>query len=104
MRPYILQSLIIISVLLTGCTTNTSTTITDERPSISIIDAKSGDKLYLDERLVGDADNYNGEPSALFVESGRHEIMVISKSGKILMSESIYVTNGQTRELSIGAH
>jgi|GEM_PF-3927069 len=101
-NKFAISTLLVISMLLVGCATNTSSTITDERPGVAIDGAKGGDKLYIDDVLMGDAKDFNGSPTVLFVESGRHEVTVISKTGAILVSESIYVTKGQIRKLSIG--
>jgi hypothetical protein len=102
-NKFAIGTLLAISLLLVGCSTNTSTTITDDRPGVAIIGAQSGDKLYVDKVLMGDAKDYNANPDVLIVEPGRHEVMVISKSGAVLLSESVYVTKGQIRELAIGA-
>jgi hypothetical protein len=102
-NKFAISTLLVISMLLVGCSTNTSSIITDERPGVSIVGAESGDKLYIDNVLMGNAKDFNGDPKVLFVESGRHDVMVISKTGAILLSENIYVTKGQIRQLSLGA-
>jgi hypothetical protein len=88
---------------LTGCYTNTSSTISDERPSIAFIGGQSGDSVYVNGIEMGDASEYDADPKVLFVEAGRNLVEVKSKKGSMILSTSVMLDKGQIRKFSLGS-
>lgn len=86
-----------------GCYTNTSSTIVDERPAIAFVGGQAGDSVLVNGLEMGDASIYDGDPKVLYVESGRHLIEVKTAKGRTLLSTNVMLDKGQVRKFSLGA-
>jgi len=71
-----------------------------ERPALVIKGANASAQLYLDGLLIGSAAKYNGKPKKLLVETGAHKLRVVD-NGEVIHEQSILVTQGETKIISI---
>ena len=94
-----------IAVLLLGCAGSMPETRVisgSDRPALLINDAPAGASLFVDGLAMGDAQKYDGHPNTLRVESGVHQIEVRLGSS-VIHQEKVFVSNGETRPVTIGA-
>jgi hypothetical protein len=84
-------SLIMCLLLLVGCAMPTTRVQTvDDRPSISVHGAPRGAVLIVDGLSMGRADQYDGAPQILRLESGTHEIQIV-KDDTVVFAERIFL-------------
>jgi len=63
--------------LFAGCSMpNTVVRTVDDRPTLAIKGAPAGAILYVDNISMGDAGQYDGDPTILTVEPGTHVVRV----------------------------
>lgn len=83
--------LMVLSVSL-GCSLPTTSVKTvDNRPSIEILNAPEGARLFVDNVNMGPVDKYNGDPNVLLLEPGTHMITVKSQGGAVLYSQKAFL-------------
>jgi hypothetical protein len=66
----------------------------DSRPVLAIKNAPENSTLFIDDLLVGNANDYNGSPRVLLVEPGTHKIIIRTHTGDSIHSQSIFVESG----------
>ncbi len=95
--------IILSAALLQGCSYPDAAQIEqkDNRPAIGISGAPSGAMLYVDGLEMGLANQWDGKKTVLLVESGTHLVEVKSASGKVLHSETIFLSGSTTKVLSL---
>ena len=101
---YLCAGLIILSAaLLQGCSYPDVAKIEqkDSRPAIGVSGALEGATLYVDGLKMGMASQYDGEENVLLVESGKHLIEVKTADGKVLLSETLFLSSSTTKILTI---
>jgi hypothetical protein len=72
----------------------------DTRPSIAVNGAPATAVLEVDGIVHGNAEEFNGDPKVLLIESGTHTVRVLD-GDEVLLSQDIYVSNGETRVLTL---
>lgn len=72
----------------------------DERPALLIEGAPSGAILIVDGLVAGSVFGSNGQPQAIRVEPGTHEIQVLA-GGRALLAQRIYVTGNAIKTFAI---
>lgn len=70
------------------------------RPTIYIKGAVNGAELFVDGLKIGLAERYDGNPRVLVVEEGAH-IIEIRKGTLILHTEKTFVSNGESRMITV---
>ncbi|RKX40584.1 MAG: hypothetical protein DRP64_12435 [Verrucomicrobia bacterium] len=101
---YLYAGLIILSAgLLQGCTYPDAAKIEqkDSRPAIGVSGAPEGAALYVDGLKMGMASQFDGEENVLLIESGKHLIEVQAADGKVLLSETLFLSSSTTKILTI---
>ena len=101
---YLCAGLILLStVLLQGCHYPDAAKVEqkDSRPAIGVSGAPKGAMLYVDGLEMGLASQYDGEKNVLLIESGKHLIEVKATDGKVLLSETLFLSSSTTKVLSI---
>ena len=101
---YLCVGLIISSaVLLQGCTYPEPAQIEqkDSRPAIGVSGAPEGAALYVDGLRMGMASQYDGKENVLLVESGSHLVEVKAADGKVLLSETLFLSSSTTKVLTV---
>jgi hypothetical protein len=78
------------SFLLSCALPQTTVKTVQSRPSIAIKGAPYGAILYVDGKRIGKTSNYNGDPGALTILPGTHEIS-IQNNGKLIHQQTIFV-------------
>ena len=71
-----------------------------EQPSLSVRGAPAGAILYVDGLSVGDARQYDGNPSVLAVLEGVHQIEV-RQGASVLLRQKVMLASGETRALTV---
>jgi hypothetical protein len=93
--------LVILIILIAGCAyPTTSTRTVDDRPSIAIQGAPRGAMLFVDGLNMGEAQQYNGKPKALLLETGTHVVEVRDQE-RTFLSEKVFLGSGTTKALSV---
>jgi len=93
--------LVLTVVWVTGCTyPNSKVTRAENRPALAIEGAPVGSVLEVDGINHGDASVFNGDPTTLLIESCSHKVRVLHGTN-VLLSQDIYVSNGETRILTL---
>ena len=79
--------------LLVGCGSMPETRIqtADSRPRLAIQGAPANSLLYVDELMVGQANDYNGTPNVLIILPGTHKISIKTLSGQSIHDQTIFV-------------
>jgi len=72
----------------------------DERPSIAVEGAPETAVLEVDGIVHGNAEDFNGDPKVLLIESGTHTVRVLD-GDEVLLSQEVYVSSGETRVLTL---
>ena len=101
---YLCVGLIILSAaLLQGCSYPGAAKIEqkDSRPAIGVSGAPEGATLYVDGLRMGMASQYNGAKNVLLVENGKHLVEVKAADGKVLLSETLFLSGSTTKILTI---
>ena len=101
---YLCAGLIILStVLLQGCHYPDAAKVEqkDTRPAIGISGAPKGAMLYVDGLEMGAANQFDGKENVLLIESGKHLIEVKAANGKVLLSETLFLSSSTTKILTI---
>jgi len=101
---FLCAGLIILStVILQGCTYPDAAKIEqkDSRPAIGVNGAPKGAILFVDGLEMGKAIQFDGSKNVLLVESGKHLIEVKSTDGKVLLSETLFLSSSTTKILAI---
>lgn len=86
--------LILVFFLLTaGCISMPETRVetTDSRPQIVIKGAPQNSILLVDGLRMGMANDYNGNPHVLRIESGTHVISIVSETGSLLHKQKVFL-------------
>lgn len=76
-------------------------TNSDSRPAIAIVGASGSDVLILDGKVMGSADDFNGEPNTLEVSSGTHVLQVKGKMGQMIHEEKFFI-DSNLRTIHVG--
>ncbi len=101
---YLCAGLIILSaVMLQGCTYPDAAEIEqkDSRPAIGVNGAPEGAAIYVDGLKMGMASQFDGTENVLLVESGKHLVEVKAADGKVLLSETLFLSSSTTKILAI---
>ena len=101
---YLCAGLIILSaILLQGCSYPDAAKIEqkDSRPAIGVSGAPEGAALYVDGLEMGLARQFDGTKNVLLVESGKHLIEVKAADGKVLLSETLFLSSSTTKVLTV---
>lgn len=69
----------------------TAVRTTETRPSFAIDGAPDGAILYVDGKMIGEANRYDGQPNILVVEPGTHTVVVKGPDGAPLFDRKVYV-------------
>ena len=96
--------LFILSIILAqGCTYPEPAQIEQQakRPSIGVRGAPESASLYVDGLEMGLANQYDGTEHVLLIESGKHLVEVKSADGKVILSETLFLSNSTTQILDI---
>ncbi len=89
MKLFAASALILFLVI--GCAYPSSDVrVTDERPKIAVKNAPPNAVIYVDGLRMGLASKFNGDPSVLLLEPGRHKIEIKS-DGRTLLSEDVFL-------------
>lgn len=90
-------------VLIQGCTYPEPAQIEqkDSRPAIGVSGAPESATLYVDGLKMGLASQYDGVEHVLLVESGKHLVEVKSADGRVIHSETVFLSNSTTKVLDI---
>lgn len=84
--------IVLFAVLLSACATPSNTVrTTDTRPGLAFDGAPAGAKVYVDGILVGEAEQYDGQPGVLIVEPGTHQVSVKGLDGTVLFERKIFL-------------
>lgn len=79
-----LSFLLLIVFLFSACAMPSTTVRTvDDRPTLAIKGAPDGAVLFVDGLDMGFANKYNGDPTALTVESGTHSVRIVINNTSI---------------------
>lgn len=90
-----------IMLLASGCAYPTSgVRVLDKRPSIVIQNAPKDAILIVDGLNMGLANNYDGQDSALLIESGTHKIEVMNH-GMPILSEQVFLGSGELKTFRV---
>jgi hypothetical protein len=94
---------ILFVALIQGCTYPEPARIEqqDKRPAIGVRGAPENATLYVDGLKMGLTSQYDGEERVLLIESGKHLIEVKSADGKVIHSETVFLSNSTTQVLDI---
>lgn len=103
MKCLCVDLIILSAVLLQGCTYPDAAKIEqkDSRPAIGVSGAPEGATLYVDGLKMGMANQFDGKKNVLLLESGKHLVEVKSAAGKVLHSETVFLSNSTTKLLNI---
>jgi hypothetical protein len=96
--------LFILSIILVqGCTYPEPAQIEqqDKRPAIGVRGAPESATLYVDGLKMGLANQYDGDEHVLLIESGKHLVEIKSADGKVIHSETVFLSNSTTKVLDI---
>ncbi len=95
--------IILSAALLQGCSYPDAAKIEqkDSRPAIGVSGAPEGAMLYVDGLEMGVASQYDGTENVLLIESGKHLVEVKTANGKILLSETLFLSSSTTKILTI---
>src|SRR5512145_966504 len=69
----------------------TTVRTTDTRPGLAFEGAPDGSVLYVDGRMIGDPNRYDGQPEILVVEPGTHLVVVKGADGAPLFERKVYL-------------
>jgi hypothetical protein len=72
------------------------------RPQLAIKGAPADTILIVDGLAMGPASQYDGNPKVLVVEEGVHQVQ-IQRSGKTIHTEKAFVSNGETKTITVNA-
>jgi hypothetical protein len=80
-------------LLLMGCGSMPETRIqsTDSRPRLAIQGAPQNSILYVDGIIIGQANDYNGDPNILIILPGTHKISIKNSVGQSIHDQTIFV-------------
>ncbi len=95
--------LVLTAVLIQGCSYPDAAKIEqkDSRPAIGVSGAPEGAMLFVDGLEMGKARRFDGKENVLLVESGKHLVEVKTASGKVLLSETLFLSSSTTKLLAI---
>jgi hypothetical protein len=95
--------LILLAILVQGCAYPQPVQVEqkDNRPAIGIDGAPWRSILYVDGLQMGKARDYKGKKHVLLIESGKHLIEVRSKKGKVILSETVFLSGTATKILTV---
>ena len=90
-----LWSTLIICLFLSNCSLPITIVETgDSRPVLAIKGAPQNSKLYIDGLMVGNTNDYNGNPRVLLIEPGTHEVSIKTSGGNSIYNQKIFVESG----------
>ena len=80
-------------LLFMGCSSMPETRIqtADSRPRLAVQGAPENSLLYVDEVMVGHANDYNGHPNILIILPGTHKISIKTPAGESIHDQTIFV-------------
>ena len=95
--------LVVSACLLQGCSYPYPAKVEqkDSRPAIGITGAPEGALLFVDGLQMGSTGQYDGTNSVLLVESGKHLIEVKTTGGRVLLSETVFLSSSTTKILAV---
>ncbi len=94
---------IALTLALSACALPETTVKTGSpRPQLAIKGAPADTVLIVDGLSMGPAPQYDGNPKVLVVEEGMHQVE-IQRSGKTIHAEKAFVSNGETRTITVNA-
>ena len=91
----IILSCVFLSVVTFGCNTYPITTVSnvDSRPTLSFTGALIDSILLIDGINMGVVSQYNGNPKALIVQPGTHNITVMVNNATVFQ-QTVFVESG----------
>ena len=90
-----LWSTLVICLFLSNCSLPITIVETgDSRPVLAIKGAPQNSKLYIDGLMVGNTNDYNGNPRVLLIEPGTHEVSIKTSEGNSIYNQMIFVKSG----------
>ena len=90
-----LWSTLIICLFLSNCSLPITIVETgDSQPVLAIKGAPQNSKLYIDGLMVGNTNDYNGNPRVLLIEPGTHEVSIKTSEGNSIYNQMIFVESG----------
>ena len=101
---FLCAGLIILSAaFLQGCSYPDAAKIEqkDTRPAIGVSGAPEGAALYVDGLNMGMASQFDGKKNVLLIESGKHLVEVKAANGKVLLSETVFLSSSTTKVLTV---
>ena len=94
-------AIIALSLFLGACALPETTVKTGSaRPQLAIKGAPAETILVVDGLSIGPASQFDGNPKVLVIEEGMHQV-VIQRDGKTIHSEKAFVSNGETRVITL---
>ena len=95
--------LVLLAILVQGCTYPDAAMVEqkDGRPAIGVSGAPKGAMLFVDGLEMGKASQFDGTKNVLLVESGKHRVEVKTADGKVLLSETLFLSGSTTKMLNI---
>ncbi len=94
---------ILLALLLQGCTYPDTAQVEqkDSRPSIGVSGSPKGAVLYVDGLEMGTTIQFDGKQNVLLVESGKHLVEVKTADGKVLLSETLFLSGTTTKIIKL---
>ena len=96
-------SFVLLATLALACTypQPSQTEQQDQRPAIGVSGAPADAVLYVDGLDMGVASQFDGKTNVLLVESGSHLIEVKSADGRVLHSETVFLSSSTKKVFHI---
>ena len=90
-----LWSTLVICLFLSNCSLPITIVETgDSQPVLAIKGAPQNSKLYIDGLMVGNTNDYNGNPRVLLIEPGTHEVSIKTSEGNSIYNQMVFVESG----------
>jgi hypothetical protein len=92
MKNHFIDVLIVCLIAAAGCKTYRTTVKTaDNHPGIVIQHAPEDAVLYVDDKAVGQARDYNGKKHYLELKPGTHTVLIKGSGSRVLWRDTIFV-------------
>ena len=101
MKKLCLSLVLFSSLIFYGCTYPEPAKVEQKaaRPAIGIQGAPQNAVLYVDGLKMGFATIYDGKKKVLLLEPGTHQVEIKSSDGKLLYSETVFLSSSTTKIL-----
>jgi len=73
----------------------------DTRPALGVQGAPAGAVVFVDGLKMGAASQFDGKSHVLLVESGTHLVEIKSPDGKVLHSETLFLSSSTTKIIKL---